>query len=325
MKEKEIIEAVRKHLGRPGFQLNEVFTSDAEIVKIGEGAMAFTIDEFSREDGLYASDPKLLGRNVAIATFSDLLAVLAEPMLMMTSLIVPHEADTDWVSAFSLGISDVLRESGASYIGGDVGCDKEYRVTGFAAGILADPDARASRLIRPESGAVMVTGSFGDGTLAFLSGDRNPFFESRLEESRRLAGIDVALIDTSDGIFSALETVARLNDSYRFEIDISVVPCADGVLEMAGKMDIRPEAFLMSSAGEYELVAFVGEEHAGKIGSSDMFRRIGRFERRGAAGIVYRTADGRTLPHETLPDPRACVDLDNYRKKLISMSTRMFG
>ncbi len=94
------------------------------------------------------------------------------------------------------------------------------------------------------------------------------------------------------------------------------------VLRAAHRAGVPPEAFLLGSAGEYELLAFVPEDAVPDGGS---VCRVGSFSRTADGGIFYRLPGGRKLRHQPLPDPREVCDLDRYRDRVIDLARRLFG
>lgn len=326
MKETDIIKAIRTHLRSCPQQRNGVFESDAEVVEFGGRLLAFTTDDFSAEDLMPDEAPQLLGRNLAIATMSDLLAVGATPEFMMQSLVVCPEMDREALEGVSAGIQEALDEFGAAMLGGDVGLGGEWRYTGFAIGSFAEGAISMSRKIPVDNGLIVATGNFGDANLAAVTGSSELRFECRLDQSRRIATSPAACIDTSDGLVRAIETIWELNPQIRFILDIDAIPYAPGVKALAGSLSVRPEAMLFASAGEYELVAFVPEPHGRELLAGGGFTAIGAFSSDSPQGVYYRTADkDELIPHIAAPDPRRMGDFDQYRNAIVTLTHRLFG
>lgn len=366
MKEREIIAAVAERLARSPRQRNALFASDAEIIEVGGELLAVTVDDYSAEDRLSPEDPHLLGWNLVAATVSDLLAVGAVPRFMLNSLVATRSMDAAYLRALSDGMSAALETCGATMAGGDVGTGADWRFTGVALGDF--PAGRRPLSRRPPRGAgvVLVSGACGDANLAAGAGGPAPRFELRLPESAALAAIAaaatgvtadgaatgvtaddaaaVACIDTSDGLASALESIAALDPGVRVEIDLDAVPYAPGVIEAAAKMSVPPELFLMGSAGEYELLALVGEEGRGdarRAGALEAgLRPIGTFTSAGQRGLrlsmsgtppglfFRRGSDARAarlIAQPVLPDPREAPSLEAYCASLIDLARRTFG
>ena len=326
MKETDIIKAIRTHLRNCPQQRNGVFESDAEIVELGGQLLAFTTDDFSAEDRMPAEDPQMLGRNLAIATMSDLLAVGAAPEFMMQSLVVCPEMDREVIEGISAGIQEALDEFGAFMLGGDVGLGAEWRYTGFAIGSFVKGATPMSRKIPVNSGMIVATGGFGDANLSAVTSSSGLRFECRLDQARRIATGAAACIDTSDGLVRAIETIWELNPKIRLVIDLDTIPYASGVNELAASLSVRPEALLFGSAGEYELVAFVPEPHGRELLEGGGFTAIGAFLSDSPGGVYYRTAGADELiPHIAAPDPRQMRDFEEYRDAIVALTHRLFG
>jgi thiamine-monophosphate kinase len=320
MNETALIETLRRTLATSREQRNEPFTSDAEIVDLGGSLLALTLDEFSAEDGLSAARPRLLGWDLVVATLSDILAVGAEPRYMLNALAVEPDADRKWVAAFAAGAQDALTSFGAAMLGGDVGSADAWRFAGLGLGVFPAGQGPVSRIAESDRGVVLATGTFGDGNRAAVSGVA-PRFECRLAESRRLAREGAARIDTSDGLAAALETFARLDPGLRIEVDLDAVPLAEGVPEAARAAGVPIPAFLLGSAGEYELLSLEPEGRASGAG----LRRVGTFERSGEGGVFYRLPSGRRVRQPRLPDPREVADLAEYRTLVVDLARTLFG
>jgi len=326
MIELEIIQAVRKHLKPSPRQKNRGFASDAEIVEIQDGVYAFTADEFSAEDGFSFEDPLTLGWNLVIATLSDLLAVGATPCLMLNSLVVDGAVPAATIETMGKGMQEALDCAGAFMLGGDAGTADAWRVTGFGVGTFAEGKAPLSRLNRASSGAVLATGSFGDGNLAAAGLKACPRFECRRDESKELAGFEAACIDTSDGLILSLEALVRVNPNLEISLDTERVPYAEGAKETAAALGIPRETVFLGSGGEYELVALVPEKAAAVLVDSSGFSRIGSFARGEGAGVYMR--DGKTgerIKIDPLPDPREFQSLEEYRVRVVELARKFFS
>ncbi|MFH1143259.1 MAG: AIR synthase related protein, partial [Candidatus Eisenbacteria bacterium] len=318
---------------------NGLFGSDAEIVDLDGSLWAVTVDDYSAEDHLAADDPRVLGWNLATATLSDLLAVGAVPRFMLNSFVGERGMEAAWLSAFSAGVQEALTECGAAMLGGDVGIGAQWRFTGVALGSFRAGQGPLGRRTSCTSGQVVVSGALGDGNLAAV-GAPAPRFELRLRESAALAsaaqasetgraksagGAPVACIDTSDGLVAALEALCLCDPGLRIEVDLAAVSCAPGVEAAAQAQGVPREAFLMGSAGEYELAALVPENARAAVGRAGM-RPIGAFTRGGdqSPGLYFRRGATR-VAHPGLPDPRESASLDEYTGTLIALTRRLFG
>lgn len=323
MNEAEIISILRRIIPAGHGQWNATFTSDAEIVRIGETVLALTVDDFSAEDGFPEQDARELGWNLAVATLSDLLAVGAEPAYLMQSVVLPQEMTRERLESLGLGIKDALDVFGVHLLGGDVGGGKEWRYSGIGIGTISPGWLPVSRLASCDEGSLWVTGSLGDGNLAAVGAVPSLRLECRQDEARRIRGVAAACMDTSDGFFITLGTLSRLNPSLRIEVELGAVPMAHSVDAVARTLAVPPEAFLLGSAGEYELLALLPEEVDAR---QDGFRRIGTFSRAVDPGVFLKKGDlSILLPPGSLPEPRSFPEREAYIETVIRLSRKWFG
>jgi thiamine-monophosphate kinase len=326
MKELDIIETLAGNLARSPAQRNARFEADAELVETDYGLLALTVDEFSAEDLLCEGQPRLLGWNLVCATLSDLLAVGARPAFMLNSLVAGKSTGSEWIGDFAAGAGEALESFGAFMLGGDSGTGPTWRFTGVGMGFFDGGRSPRGRKVAVEAGAVLVSGALGDANLAAAGLCPPPRFEPRTEEAAALGGGEVACIDTSDGFASALEAVLRLNPGLRVEVELDALPLAAGAARAAVRARIPPEALLLGSAGEYELVALVSETRADELMAQKLFRRVGSFRRGPDGGLFYRRgAGGSAIAHRPLPDPRGSGSVDRYRRQVIALARSMFG
>jgi thiamine-monophosphate kinase len=323
MNELDVITLFRKVLPVPDEQRNRPFASDAEVVEVGGTLLALTADDFSSEDGFPEGEPRRLGWNLAVATLSDLLAVGAQPAYVMHSVVLAPETRVEGLEEFARGIQDGLEAFGAKLLGGDVGSGREWRYTGIGIGTFAKGEGGPlSRVSSCPSGSLWVTGAFGDGNLAAAGAAETLHLECRMAEARRLRGVAAAAMDTSDGLAQTLTTVSRLNPDLRFDVDLGAIPLDDRILPASRDLGIPPGAFLLGSAGEYELLALLpGGSGQGPEG----FRKVGTFSSEGVPGLYFQK-EGREvpLPPESLPDPRSYSDRRSYIEAVIRLARELF-
>lgn len=331
MNEREIIRLLAAGCPASPRQRNALCAADAEILEVGGRLLALTVDDYSAEDRLAGDDAELLGWNLVTATVSDLLAVGAKPHFLLDALVVTPEMDGAFLEALAAGMQAALTACGAALAGGDIGSAAAWRFTGVALGDFADGQVPFCRRLPPASGAtggtVLATGTFGDANLAAAAGGPAPRFESRLAASAALAalppGAAPACIDTSDGLAAALAALCAVNGDLRIEIDPARVPFAPGVEAAAAAMGIPREAFLLGSAGEYELLALVPGSADSRLERAGL-RRIGSFTLGEEPGPGFRLA-GRWVALPELPDPRGAATFDEYRRCVVALAHEIFG
>lgn len=244
----------------PG-QLNARHESDAELVSIPGGAvLAATTDGVIEEieTGLY-DDPELAGWMAVMVNASDLAAVGADPVGMLISETLPHQADESFVAAVQRGIAAAAARCGLPILGGDTNASDRFHLTGTALGIIADGKPLTRRgTARGET--LMASGPLGLGSafaFAKLTASRTwvPFKPvARLKEGRLLRDYATACMDTSDGVLPTLHELGRLN-GVGFHITLPDSRLLDAAaLATAAAAHLPPWLMLAGPHGEFELL-----------------------------------------------------------------------
>jgi thiamine-monophosphate kinase len=256
--EKEIIEIMEKVL--PQGRLNRCHESDCEIVLIGGKPYLFTTDEFSAEDRFCDQDPLQLGWNIAAGAISDIYACGGAPMYYAHSLTVASTWDIEFVEGFARGVADVLKKSGALFIGGDCGQAREWRCCVSVIGSCED--APLTRVGARPGHVIYLSGRIGAGNVQAamnlipsgklripgLSGIR---FSLRGKEAGLIRRYASSCIDTSDGVWKAISIIADINGC-GYAIDTLPYHRAGALLAKAVSL---PRIMLfLGECGEYELL-----------------------------------------------------------------------
>ena len=243
------------------------FSTDAERFRFAGRDFLFTTDEFSEEDLFRDHDLSTLGWNLAVATISDIYAAGGTPLFFGHSVSIPSQWTNVQIQDFSNGIASCFRQSGASFIGGDLGFSDRWHYTGIVLGEAQQP---LSRMGARAGDSVYITGTIGKGNLEAalklysthpsLKRLLNHFsirFSLRNAESEQIRNIARCCIDTSDGVLRALQTIAELN---KVGFVVSNLPYSrEGLL--ATRLLGKPEELLfMGESGEYELLFTVPAE-----------------------------------------------------------------
>jgi len=320
MNEETRIRRLAAMFPRDASQENGVFDCDAELVRIGGELWGMSIDEFTPEEDLFtAEDPARLGRNLATATVSDLLAAGGLPRFFMSSLALPREVDPAWMEQLAGGLAAVLAELSCAHCGGDLGSADPWRFNGVVMGPIAGGTPLTHR-IPDEPQRLCVTGGLGDFNLAAFRGTPTPAIELRAREAALIRRIGTACIDTSGGFLDALWLLHRQNPGHRFLIDGTAIPYATGVLPFAAAAGIPPEAVLLGGAGEYELLfTMPAPTHA--VCSAELAAAgitvVGAVLP-GDGAVILRT-DGRERPvTKPPPDPRSARSAQEHAQNAIA-------
>lgn len=262
-------------LPRAPNQVGSIHESDAELVPLGNGRLlAVTVDTICEEvaTGLYR-DPRTVGRIAVIASLSDLAAVGADPIGLLSSVGLPAERKKEIQTALALGIAEASHAAGTFVLGGDTNEQAGLTVTCVAIG-TTPAGLETSRIGTRPGDIIFVSGPLGLGSAlaasVFLSLD-NGLEEHqftppiRLHQGKILRGIASACIDTSDGFISALDQLVRLNG-----VAARITPHLERILHPEAlrvhKLSGLPAfPFLAGLLGEYELLFTVPEAKLGQL------------------------------------------------------------
>lgn len=261
-RERKIIEVINKHMPRSSSQANNLFESDSEIVAFHGKGLLYNIDEFSEEDLLREDDPYRLGWNMAIGSISDILASGGVPKFYAHSMVIRDSWTMDYVEKLALGIAQVLKEVGASFIGGDFGISNTWRYTGS---VIGDLEGQAMLRSGAEVGdGIYLTGPIGRGNVEaalklyernllvkHLTGRWKNFFRLRSKEAAVIMRYSRCCIDTSDGVFNALGTISEMSKT---GFVVGSLPYVKSGLLLAKTLSLPKEILFLGECGEYELM-----------------------------------------------------------------------
>ncbi len=270
--ENALIDLLVAGFSRSPLQINATHESDAELVRLDRAGtpsgsadtsgpvLAVTVDSIEEEiaSGLY-SDPYMIGWVACMASLSDLAATGASPLgLLMSETLPPDSSEAD-LRRLQEGIRDALREAGTFLLGGDTNTGRELRLTGCAVGIAGSKPLR--RVGMSPGDIVYSTGPLGAGNafaLLRLLGDRTASLSfrpiARLAEGKILSGFASACMDSSDGLFTTLCELMRLN-GIGIDLDAGWEACLDDTTaSIASAHGLPPWCMLAGEHGEYELV-----------------------------------------------------------------------
>ena len=220
--ENKFINTLIRNFSRSPMQLNGVHQSDSELIRLttdSETTLAITTDTIAEEidTGLY-SDPYLIGWMTAMVNFSDLAAVGAKPVGLLTSLILPDDIQQDYLDQIQYGIRDACDACGTYLIGGDINTGNKLILTGCAVGTVNGGKVITRNGIRPND-LVYASGYLGSGNtfaLTQLFQFQNKNFDykpyARIKEGQLIRKWANVCMDTSDGLIATLDQLMRLNN-----------------------------------------------------------------------------------------------------------------
>lgn len=286
------------------------FETDASTFRAGNENWLFTTDEFSPEDHFRSHEASLLGWNVAAATISDILAAGGVPVYYGHSVTIQHDWGDPYIESFSKGISRCLAAAGATFIGGDLGVSDKWRYTGITIGKKM---SELSRRGAKEGDIIYMTGKTGAGNLeaalnlyadhaglAALLNRIRVIFPLRLPESALVRKYASACMDSSDGLFRALQDLARIS---RSGFRIRRIPYFRKGLMVCKAIGIPEEMLFLGECGEYELVFTVSP-----AGEKEFLREAGE-QRLVFSRLGMITADEKLI----LEKGEQSLNLTDYR------------
>jgi thiamine-monophosphate kinase len=261
-----------ERLRRHPAQVNALHEADAELVPLPgtDRLLAVTTDTVAEEIALgFYRDAETVGWVAAAASLSDLAAVAAEPVGLVTAVTLPRGAPRAFAEGLAKGLDEAARAAGTYILGGDTNLGDAASVTTTAVGTVAAGE-RLTRVGCVAGDVVYASGRLGAGALPVMramglavGADAAPNAARlaatsfrpcpRLREARLLVGWASACMDTSDGLVATLDQLSRLN-GVGFDV---TAPLADvlvpGAHAACRAADLDPLLALAQPHGEFEL------------------------------------------------------------------------
>jgi len=235
----------------------------------------------------------VLAERAAIAALSDLAAMGARPLAMLSSLILPRSLDDAALDRVHEGLARAADRYAAPVVGGNLAAGSELSLSTTVLGRTDAPLLRAGA--RPGDG-VYVTGHVGARALGLhaLLADRRddtlaPFVEAWLHPTARIAeglalrGVASACVDVSDGLLADLGHVLAAS-RVGAELELAALPFAPDFGAASALLGLDPLALALDGGEAYELVFTAAA--APPIDAT----RIGTI--RADRSVVLRSADG---------------------------------
>jgi thiamine-monophosphate kinase len=271
--ENSSIENLVRIFSRSPLQQNRLHESDAELIKLPGTTitLAITMDSIVEEieAGLY-TDPYLIGWMTVMVNASDLAAVGAEPLGILINETLISDTNSDYNNKLQRGIEDACVECNMPVLGGDTNYSLQMEMTGCAIGYVSD-DLPLTRLGCRPGDYLFLSDNPGMGSAFALKQLKNDLFsepfsltykpKSRLREGQLLRNFATCCMDTSDGVFAALDQLMRLNNvGFRIELELENFIHADA-LSICKSAHIPLWLMLAGHHGEFELVFTVSSNN----------------------------------------------------------------
>jgi thiamine-monophosphate kinase len=240
---------------------NDVHETDSELVDIGlpDAFLAATTDTVAEEvaTGLY-SDPYEIGWISVVASLSDLAAVGARPLGILSSISLPGAWCDRSREQLLEGMGAALSAHATGSLGGDTNSGA-LSISVTALGLVERARVLRRSGVRPGDD-IYVSGPCGTGAAyafqkLFAVGTNHGLQfrpKARLTEAAAVADVVGGSIDTSDGLLAALDQLSR---SSALDIRIDDIDAAlDGsVRHMLAANELPAIAAAAAIHGEFEL------------------------------------------------------------------------
>ena len=174
--ENQAIGHLARYFSRAPFQTNKLHESDAELIALNgdkSNYLAITIDTIADEisEGLYR-DPFTMGWVTVMASLSDLAAVGAEPIGIVTAISLDVSRDKTFRSNIARGIEEACRQLGTFLLGGDLNITHSISLTGCAIGTVPKK-MKLTRLGCKREDVIFLSGKAGSGNALGLARKTN--------------------------------------------------------------------------------------------------------------------------------------------------------
>jgi len=290
-------------------------------VPSGSGELVLTTDpcpppmaaELGFDDWYYR------GWLLATINLSDLAAAGAEPLGLLTSLVLPGTTTVGEFQRLLDGLDDCCREQHCSVIGGNIKEAPRLDIAATAVGHCsgAPPLGRSGAKVGDFVVLLGELGRFWAGALALRRGlitadPDHPLLEPVLTPRPQIGigrisrerGLLTAAIDNSDGLYPSLAQIAQAS-SVGLELDASGMEFAQDVRAMANRLDVDPVRLALGW-GDWQLVGTTSPHTLDEL-------RVAAAEQSVACSILGRVVDGDEVVLQHLGRRGSLLRLDSER------------
>lgn len=267
--ENRLIDQLTRHYRHAPHRIHQTHEADAEILQIDETSpfyLAVTIDSLCEEitSGLYR-DPYFIGWMLVTVNLSDLAAVGAQPLGLVTSLNLPENLPDEYLRNLTRGIADATDAANTYLLGGDINSAPSLMLSACAVGTIPREEVMTRVECQPGE-YVFLSAPAGLGNAfalhQFSGKPHNIAYQprARIREGTLIRRYASTCMDTSDGVIHTLDQLMRLNHCHitlHSDWENLLHPLA---LETCRRSGIPPWLMLAGFHGEFELCFTISRE-----------------------------------------------------------------
>jgi thiamine-monophosphate kinase len=246
-----------------------------------------------------------IGWKAMAINISDCAASGASPAWAMVSVACPPELFPEGLNAVYQGIAACSKQYQCPVVGGDT-TRAEKLIMNISLGGHVDQPLRRTRNI--QSGDVLgISQPHGLSAAGLLALEKNiegylplkiahtrPLPQLKLGQALQKAALNIAAMDTSDGLADAILRFARLNQS-EIKLYVEQLPLDPHLVLLAKALDVDPLTWVLYGGEDYGLCTIVPKEALSLFPELIAIGTVEKASHRGQAWLVH--ADG---THERL-------------------------
>jgi thiamine-monophosphate kinase len=214
-----------------------------------------------------------IGYYLAMANFSDIAAMGAQPIALLSVIRYPRElSDNDFKSVIH-GIREACAKVGAPNVGGDIGTAERLILSASAVGVV-EPGRSLLRSGARPGDRLCVSGYTGIAAAAQryfgqtnlegmrIASDKETELLAAWKRPRALvdygrclsaSGVVTSCQDSSDGLKAGIQSIAALSQ-VGFVVDEDALPIADVVAEVAQLRDSQLTSLVLGDSVDFQLI-----------------------------------------------------------------------
>lgn len=217
-----------------------------------------------------------VGYYLTMANFSDIAAMGAEPIGLLSVIRYPKTMSDEQFRSVTEGIDGACRSVGALNVGGDIGTAERLILSASAIGVVESGRSLLRRGASPGD-RLCVTGPTGMAAAAqryfgkldvagkkissedeetLIASWKRPQAKTRQGRLLSTSGLVTSCQDSSDGLKAAVESLA-VHSGVGFVVDESALPIVDLVAEVARLAGADLTSLILGDSVDFQLVCTV--------------------------------------------------------------------